>query len=111
MNETAFGGAESGAFSIVLHAVDRLEHGTRLDVAAALRELDPSLTQDEAMQIIDGAPIQVGEGVLIGEATEAAKRLTQAGARAEVMDERAATQYVALLNAAAVQGRVPPWRA
>jgi large subunit ribosomal protein L7/L12 len=82
----AGGGAAAGAaveeqteFTVVLAAVGE----NKVNVIKAVREVT-SLGLKEAKDLVDGAPKPVKEGVTKAEAEAVAKKLTDAGAKAEV---------------------------
>jgi large subunit ribosomal protein L7/L12 len=82
----AGGGAAAGAaveeqteFTVVLAAVGE----NKVNVIKAVREVT-SLGLKEAKDLVDGAPKPVKEGVTKAAAAAVAKKLTDAGAKAEV---------------------------
>ena len=82
----AAGGAAAGAaaeekteFTVVLSAVG----DNKVNVIKAVREVT-SLGLKEAKDLVDGAPKPVKEGVSKADADAIAKKLTDAGAKAEI---------------------------
>lgn len=75
----AAGAADKTEFDVVLTAAG----SSKVNVIKAVRELT-GLGLKEAKELVDGAPKSVKEGVSKEEAEEAAKKLTDAGATAEV---------------------------
>jgi len=70
---------EQTEFTVVLAAVG----DTKVNVIKAVREVT-SLGLKEAKDLVDGAPKPVKEGIAKAEADAIAKKLTDAGAKAEI---------------------------
>jgi large subunit ribosomal protein L7/L12 len=75
----AAGAAEQTEFNVILTSAG----DNKVSVIKAVRELT-ALGLKEAKDLVDGAPKAIKEGVSKAEADEAAKKLIEAGATAEV---------------------------
>jgi large subunit ribosomal protein L7/L12 len=70
---------EKTSFDVILKAAG----ATKINVIKVVRELT-GLGLKEAKDLVDGAPKPVKQGIAKDEATEVAKKLTEAGAEVEV---------------------------
>lgn len=74
------GASEQSTFNVILSATG----ANKISVIKAVREINPNLGLKEAKDLVDQAPKPVVEGVNKETATEAQKKLTEAGATVEL---------------------------
>lgn len=72
--------SEQSTFNVILSATG----ANKISVIKAVREINPNLGLKEAKDLVDQAPKPVVEGVNKETATEAQKKLTEAGATVEL---------------------------
>lgn len=72
--------SEQSTFNVILSAAG----ANKISVIKAVREINPNLGLKEAKDLVDQAPKPVVEGVNKETATEAQKKLTEAGATVEL---------------------------
>lgn len=78
--ESAEEASEQSTFNVILSTAG----ANKISVIKAVREINPNLGLKEAKDLVDQAPKPVVEGVNKETATEAQKKLTEAGATVEL---------------------------